>query len=133
MDFIKQFTPYAWNLRSAPIFFHNLALCICALRSTYCIFSQIWVCFTLCAVRPTFMKSTPGSMLRKYFLFEKYVSNFDKIDPCKVKEIQERDKCYRMSCLDHQSGRHIGLPLTIFDPKVFFLLSWLQPKKTGAC
>jgi hypothetical protein len=42
-----------------PSFFHNLASGICALRPTYCIFSQIWVRFMLYSMRPTFMKSTP--------------------------------------------------------------------------
>jgi hypothetical protein len=55
VDFIKQFTPYAWNLRSAPILsaqiYSNLASCICALGSSYCIFSQLWVRSTLYAVR----------------------------------------------------------------------------------
>jgi hypothetical protein len=59
-----QFTPYAWNLRSAPILFaqiySNMASCICALRSTCYCFSQIWVLSKLYAVGPTFMKSTPG-------------------------------------------------------------------------
>jgi hypothetical protein len=59
-DFIKKFTHFAWNLRSAPIFFYsNLALCICVLGSTNRIFSQTWVRSTLYAVRPNFMKSTP--------------------------------------------------------------------------
>ncbi len=60
VDFIKQFTPYAWNLHSAPNFFPKLASCICALCPTYCIFYLIWVCFTLYAVRTTFMKSISG-------------------------------------------------------------------------
>jgi hypothetical protein len=50
VDFIEQLSPYPWNCRSAPTLFaqiySNLALCICALRSTYCIFSQILVRFT---------------------------------------------------------------------------------------
>jgi hypothetical protein len=63
VDFIEHFTPYAWNLRSGRILFaliySNLTSCICALCSTYCIFSQSWVRSTLYSVRPTFMKSTP--------------------------------------------------------------------------
>jgi hypothetical protein len=66
VDFVKQFTPYAWNLRSALIIFAqiycDLTSCICALRSTDSFFSQIWVRSTLYAlrpIRPTFMKSTP--------------------------------------------------------------------------
>jgi hypothetical protein len=63
------------NLRSAPILFaqiyYNLASCICALRSTYCIFYQIWVRSTLYVVRPTFMKSTPGC---KYSSFSYHIS-----------------------------------------------------------
>jgi hypothetical protein len=43
-------------------FFSYLASCICALRPTHCIFSQIWVHFTLYAVRPTFMKSNPDEI-----------------------------------------------------------------------
>jgi hypothetical protein len=45
-----------------PSFFPNLASCICALRPTYCIFSQIWVGFMFYALRPTFIKSTPSEM-----------------------------------------------------------------------
>jgi hypothetical protein len=43
-----------------PSFFPNFASCICTLRPTYCIFSQIWMGFTLYTLRPTFKKSTPG-------------------------------------------------------------------------
>jgi hypothetical protein len=54
VDFIKQFTPYALNLRSVPICFEqiysNLASFICPLRSTFCIVSQI--SGTLYALRP---------------------------------------------------------------------------------
>jgi hypothetical protein len=64
VDFIEQFMPSAWNLRYEPILFaqiySNLASCTCTLRSTYCIFSQIWVHSTLYSVRPTFVKSTQG-------------------------------------------------------------------------
>jgi hypothetical protein len=35
---------------------------ICALRPNIFVFSQIWVRFTLKALRPTFMKSTPGRL-----------------------------------------------------------------------
>jgi hypothetical protein len=56
VDFIKQFTPYTWNLSSALILlaqiYPNLASCICALHSTYCIFFKIWVLSTLYAVHP---------------------------------------------------------------------------------
>jgi hypothetical protein len=76
VDFIKQFTPYIWNLPSAPILFAqiylNLAACICALCSTYFIFSQIWVRSTLYPARPTFMKSglNPTNQKRqKNFLY----------------------------------------------------------------
>jgi hypothetical protein len=55
--------PYAWNLCSAPILFDqiysNLASCICALHSTFCIISQIFG--ALYPLRPTFMKSIPGA------------------------------------------------------------------------
>jgi hypothetical protein len=65
VDFIKQLRPYPWNLRSTPILFaqiySNLASCIVALRSTYCIFTQIWVRSMLYPVHPTFMKSAPGN------------------------------------------------------------------------
>jgi hypothetical protein len=65
VDFIRQFTPYSWNLRSSRIFFPNLASFICALLPTHCIFSQIWMHFTLYDVHPTFMKSTPGIIYHK--------------------------------------------------------------------
>jgi hypothetical protein len=59
VDFTKQFTAYAWNLHSVPILFaqiyFNLASSICGLRSTYCIFSQIWVHSKLYAVTPNFI------------------------------------------------------------------------------
>jgi hypothetical protein len=45
VDFIKQFTAYAWNFQSGPILdahiYSNLASWIYILRSTFCIFSQI--------------------------------------------------------------------------------------------
>jgi hypothetical protein len=52
-------TKYALRLKFAlsAIFFPHLASCICALRPTYCIFSQIFG--ALYAMHPTFMKSTP--------------------------------------------------------------------------
>ena len=53
MDFIKQFTPYVWNLRSVPILFEqiysNLASCICALHTIFCIVSRFSVRSTLYA------------------------------------------------------------------------------------
>jgi hypothetical protein len=59
VDFIKQFTPNTWNLRSAPILFEqiysNMASCIFALRSTFCIVSHILGALTLYALCPTFM------------------------------------------------------------------------------
>jgi hypothetical protein len=61
--------PYAKSLRSVPIF-SNLASCICAFCPTYCIYSQIWMRFTLYAVRPTYVKSTPGFSMYIYRLFE---------------------------------------------------------------
>jgi hypothetical protein len=42
--------PYAWNWHSESIFYSNLASCICALRPTYCIVSQIFS--ALYALRP---------------------------------------------------------------------------------
>ncbi len=56
MEFIKQFTPYAWNLLSVPNFLPWS--CICALSPTYCIFTQIWLRFMLYAMHPTLLKST---------------------------------------------------------------------------
>jgi hypothetical protein len=56
---LKQFTPYTWHLSYAPILFEqiysNLASCICALRSIFCIVSQIFG--ALYTLRPTFMKA----------------------------------------------------------------------------
>jgi hypothetical protein len=68
LDFIKQFTPYAWNFDCVYPFgqiYSNLAPCICNLCSTYCIFSQIWVCSMLYSVCPTLMKSTPFLLVIK--------------------------------------------------------------------
>ncbi len=48
---------YALRLKFA-VCAHHFFPCIWALLPTYCIFSQIWLRFTLYAVRPTFMKST---------------------------------------------------------------------------
>jgi hypothetical protein len=47
VDFIKQFTPYTWNLSSGRIFFPSLTIIYLPLRPTYCIFSQIWVLYAL--------------------------------------------------------------------------------------
>jgi hypothetical protein len=62
VDFINQFTPYAWNLRTAPILFaqifSNLAPCICALCSNYWIFSKLWVHSTI-VPWPNFYKIGP--------------------------------------------------------------------------
>jgi hypothetical protein len=64
VDFIKQFTPYALGLRSAPIFLSKFTLIWhhafepCA--QLFAFPPRFWVRFTLYALRPTFMKSTPG-------------------------------------------------------------------------
>jgi hypothetical protein len=63
VDFKKQFAPYALNLRSAPIFFEqiysDLASCICALRSTFCIFFQILGELYALRPRPNFYEIHP--------------------------------------------------------------------------
>jgi hypothetical protein len=50
VDFINQFTPYAWNLGSAPILFahiySNLALCICAQLIAFSYWFGCVLCFT---------------------------------------------------------------------------------------
>jgi hypothetical protein len=62
VDFIKEFAPYALNLRTAPIFSEQIysichdAFAPCA--QLFAFFSQILG--ALYALRPTFMKSTPG-------------------------------------------------------------------------
>jgi hypothetical protein len=62
---MKQFAPYALNLRSAPIFFKqiysNLAPYICPLRSTSCIFSQILDALYALRPMPDFYEIHPRS------------------------------------------------------------------------
>jgi hypothetical protein len=64
VDFIKQFTPYACNLRSAPILFEqiysNLTSCIYALRSTFCIVCQIFGALYALRPAPNFYEIHPG-------------------------------------------------------------------------
>jgi hypothetical protein len=65
VDFIKQFMPYGWNLRSAPILlkqiYSNLASCICTLRSTFCILSQIFGVLYALRPAPNFYEIHPRS------------------------------------------------------------------------
>jgi hypothetical protein len=68
VDFIQQFAPCTWNLCSAAILFahnhSNLASCVCALCSTYCSFSQIWMGSMVYSLRPTLLKKYPKNMRR---------------------------------------------------------------------
>jgi hypothetical protein len=66
VDFIKQFTPYALNLcyasflnKFTPIWHHAFAPCAQLLA----FYPRFWVRSTLYALRPTFLKSTPGLFL----------------------------------------------------------------------
>jgi hypothetical protein len=58
------------------------------LRPTYFIFSQIWLRFMLYALRPTFMKSTPGFLL-EHVIFKL----FDMLFICIVLIPSIRDAC----------------------------------------
>jgi hypothetical protein len=66
-------------LGSAPILFEqiysNLVSCICALRSTFCIVSQIFGALYALRPAPTFMKSTPDQLcgLVKLTLAQKFI------------------------------------------------------------
>jgi hypothetical protein len=74
VDFINQFTPYAWNLRSAPIFSPNLASYFFSLRPTFCIFSQIWMRFALYALRLTQCAQLLWNLPRYYLKTGKKIS-----------------------------------------------------------
>jgi hypothetical protein len=69
VGFIKQFTPYAWNLRSAPILFQqiysSLASCICAMRSTFCIVSLIFGALYALRPAPNFYEIHPWRQVKK--------------------------------------------------------------------
>jgi hypothetical protein len=58
VDFIKQFMPYAWNVRSAPSFFPLFSTMY--LRLTPNFLNSLPDLGVLFAVRPTFIKSTPN-------------------------------------------------------------------------
>jgi hypothetical protein len=61
VDFINQFMPYSWNLR--PSFLHKFSLiwhhAFAHCSQLFALSPRFWVRSTLCALHPTFMKSTP--------------------------------------------------------------------------
>ncbi len=67
VDFIKQFTTYAWNLWSAPILFEKFALiwnhAFAPWAQLFALSPRFWVRSMLYPMRPTFMKPTSGLLL----------------------------------------------------------------------
>jgi hypothetical protein len=102
LDFIKQFTPYAWNLRSAPILFEqiysNVASCIYALRSTFCIGSQILGALYALRPAPNFYEIHPRTSKVRLSRFpnnapKAFLLTTRKIVQTKNIDIQEKNVC----------------------------------------
>jgi hypothetical protein len=97
----------------------NLTSCICTLRPTYCIFSQIWVRFKLCSVHPNFMKSTPGQTF--FGVFERHLL----VGPFKIltllNHLKNQTCIYTFLLISHiQTGVWIGAVDSIFSFVSFF-------------
>jgi hypothetical protein len=99
-------------------------------RPSYCIFSQIWMCFTLYAMHPTFMKSTPCLAQHSYFCaslysYLWYSSQYQQ--PCYT--MQQKRKREKLSFIAVTCRKYQSIYIHIVNGKILFSKMSFFPRK----